>query len=139
LTIDADLKKEWRAAVYRVEAGGGRVTFRIGEKPDCPELLPACETLTVVTAVNPCSENAPAAQNARAEKALLAYVREKGWRFHNAEGASANGDHVEPSLAVYDLAEVEARALGAHFGQGAVMFWAGGTASLVWMHERDGA
>ncbi|HET6724694.1 MAG TPA: DUF3293 domain-containing protein [Gammaproteobacteria bacterium] len=133
--IDAVLAQAWREAIYTVKAEGGTARFAIGQPAENIGLLPPCRSVAVVTAWNPKCGGCPRDENDRAQIRLLAHVREHGYRYFSATGASPDGTHVEESLAVLDLDEEAASALGARFGQGAVMYWDGGEARLIWMPD----
>ncbi|HET6654899.1 MAG TPA: DUF3293 domain-containing protein [Gammaproteobacteria bacterium] len=133
--ITAGLKQAWRDAIYSVKTNVGTTHFRIERAADNLEALPQCRSVTVITAWNPKGSTQPQAENDRAQAQLFDYVREQGYCFAPANGASPDGSHVEESLAVFDLDEAGACALGARFGQGAVMYWDGGEARLVWMPD----
>lgn len=133
--IDPKLKQDWRKAIYSLDTDAGTVQFRIGQQPVGAAALQPCRSVTIVTAWNPKCRNQPRADNDRAQARLVEYIREKRYRFVPANGSSEDGSDVEESLAVFDLDEEEAHALGAKFGQGAVMFWDGGDARLIWMCE----
>ena len=76
--------------------------------------------IAVITAYNPGGVVADAAENERAQQALEDELTRLGLPFWPAAGASPDWRHVEPSVAVPGLAEPDALALGARYGQEAI-------------------
>jgi hypothetical protein len=76
--------------------------------------------IAVITAYNPGGVVADAVQNERAQQALEDELGRLGVPFWHAAGASPDWTHVEPSVAVPGMAEPDALALGARYGQEAI-------------------
>jgi hypothetical protein len=76
--------------------------------------------IAVITAYNPGGVVADAVDNERAQQALEDELARMGVPFWPAAGASPDWRHVEPSVAVPGLAEPDALALGARYGQEAI-------------------
>lgn len=136
--MDESVSQEFRAAaayaeaVFDVEAPDGLVTLRVGR----PAIeLPASllhRRLAVVTAYNPGDARPAEDVNRHANEQLRAAIDAEGWRWYPSVGRSVSGDHAEPSCAVLDITEEQARDLGARFGQACVFFWDGVAGALVW-------
>jgi hypothetical protein len=109
-------------AVLRIEAPGGVVWVRpapvswsSGEYPE-----PEGRAICVITAHNPGGRLASEAENASAQARLAAELERRGLTWWPAAGGDPSWRHVESSAAVIGMAEADAIALGAQFGQDAI-------------------
>lgn len=118
--------------LFDVESPDGTVTLRVGAAEG--ELPPSVRgrRLTVVTAYNPGTARPGEEANCRANERLRAAIECAGWSYWPAVGRSPSGDHAEPSFAVLDITEEQARELGAQFEQACVFYWDGERGRLVW-------
>jgi hypothetical protein len=121
--MDADVWAAYaRAEIDLVLPDGPRLTF-VPAPPGTVEgawPFDGGETLHVITAWNPGSRQATAAQNARQQGALEAAVAAQGLRWLPAVGRSPDGTWQEESMAIRDLPRADAVALGRRFGQRAL-------------------
>jgi Protein of unknown function (DUF3293) len=109
-------------AVIRIEAPGGVFWVRPappattrGHYPD-----PDKRTIYVVTAHNPGGRVASATANAEAEARFTAELGRRGLTWWPADGGDPSWSHVEPGAAMIGVAEADALALAADFGQEAI-------------------
>jgi hypothetical protein len=122
---EADYTEVYRATTYRVEGPDGNIDVRIGA-PN-PVLDALLRTLAVkewafITAWNPHSRPASADANSRAQHQLMQELREHGLLFFEGEGIPDNsGWAAERSVWIAGIGRREAAALGARFGQNAVL------------------
>lgn len=86
----------------------------------------------VVTAWNPGGQPAPAAENARAQGALLGQVKAAGYAPRPALNGA--GEWAEAALLVPGARLRQAADWGARFGQAAVVWGVGARAALVWLN-----
>lgn len=92
-----------------------------------------------VTAWNPGSILSTVSENEAAQAELLARVQRAGWPYWTGFGRGRSGDWpAEESLLVLGPTEVEARALGAAFGQVAVVGYRLGGVAELWSCRRAG-
>lgn len=136
----AEIERAYRNTRYRVDDPAGAFDIRLGER--CPRLdvLLAAHGVTCwayVTAWNPRSQPAPAAANAARHTDLRARVAQLGYSVLPGRGQPDSGDWVaEESLLILGIDEAAALALGAQFGQRAIVVGkAGGDAMLRWCGE----
>ena len=81
-------------------------------------------TSAILTAYNPHSQPTPEAANEAAQLRLTAHLQARQWLFLEGLGVDPTGDWpAEPSLLVLGLTLTEARAIGDHFAQNALV-WA---------------
>ena len=155
VTTSQDLDQIYRDATYTVSTPQGEVQIRIGEQHPSldarlqsalPSGSPRCWAL--ITAHNPRSrplsphENAARGLRLREELSalgtLLAEGHDRELLMLPAEGASPDRAWVEDSVWIAGLTALEALALGARFGQNAVVTGeAGREASLRWVLVRQ--
>jgi Protein of unknown function (DUF3293) len=109
-------------AVIRIEAPDGVFWVRpapagstLGEYPD-----PEKRTIYVVTAHNPGGRVVSGAANAEAEARLSTKLSRRGLAWWPADGGDPSWSHVERGVAVTGIAEADAVALAAEFGQEAI-------------------
>jgi hypothetical protein len=112
--LNAELRIETPAGVVLVSSAP--VMQTAGEYPD-----PRGRTIAVITAHNPGGEPADEAANAAAGRALEAELDHRGLAWWRAEGADSSWTRVEESVAVPGLGLPDAIALGARFGQEAIV------------------
>jgi hypothetical protein len=116
---------EWGAyidAVLRIEAPDRVIWVRptpisrsTGQYPD-----PEGRTICVITAHNPRGQLASDAENGSAQARLKAELERRGLTWWPTAGGDPSWTHVEASAAVIGMAEADAIALGAQFGQNAI-------------------
>jgi len=136
------IENAYRNTTYLVDHPDGAFGIRLGEP--CPRLeaLLAAYGSTCwayVTAWNPRSQSVPAAVNAARHAELLAHAMRSGYPVFPGRGVPDSGDWVpEESLLILGMTEAAALALGAQFGQQAVVVGkAGGCAELRWTKNSD--
>lgn len=105
-----------------IDAPGGAVRVFPAPPLQASGQYPDAEgrAIAVITAYNPGGVVADAVQNERAQQALEDELARLGVPFWHAAGASPDWTHVEPSVAVPGMAEPDALALGARYGQDAI-------------------
>ncbi len=96
----------------------GAVTWVPGGSQSLPPGVPS--PLWVVTACNPGGQRRADEANEAANEALIAEVREAGWRYWPAVGRNAGGTWQEPSVAIAGATRSEVLALARRYAQGAV-------------------
>ena len=146
-----ELDEAYRSTRYTVHSESDSLCIRVGERHPsvdalCASVLPSGTTQrwTIVTAYNPASHHLSAEDNAhRAERlrsdldelaTLLSDEHQRSLVVLPAVGTSPDGDWSEESVWVGGLTELEALALGARFGQNAVVTGAvGGAARVSWI------
>jgi hypothetical protein len=127
---DDSLTNAYRAALYQVDLGGGRLELRV----DAP-----CEPLArwlsthghrcaaLLTAHNPGSQQRDAASNDEAQRQLQDAIRARGLDFHAGRNLDPRGNWPpEQSILVPDLPLADADALARRFGQRAFL-WCDGS------------
>ncbi|HEY0937649.1 MAG TPA: DUF3293 domain-containing protein [Trebonia sp.] len=122
MTVEPGAWDAYVAAVIRIEAPddvfwlrpapSGRTT---GKYPD-----PQGRPIYVLTAHNPGGQVVSPAANASAEARLTANLLQQGLTWWPADGGDPSWTHVEPGVALTGIAQAEAIALGAEFGQEAI-------------------
>lgn len=127
--IPLDLITTYRTAIYRVDAPEGVVTFYIDRHS--PELVQihnqaGVSTSAFMTAYHPYSVPSSDEENEKAQQALLAELRSRGYRWLEGAGEDAKGKWpAEPSVLVLGIAEPEATQLATHFKQNGYVFCGG--------------
>ena len=107
--------------------------MKIGERPANTLRGHSC---CVITAHNPRSIPLPPEDNRQRQQRLAAVLDTSDYQTMPATGRSTDGQWQETSLLVLGLPRASAKALGARFGQNAVVFAeAGGLAELLLCHE----
>lgn len=134
---DDALARAYTDAVYQAHLPGGTVTFRVGVPPTGASFQVVGCRLAVLTASNPGHERPAAAANRAANRRLFEHLRGQRHPVFRALGSSPDGAHQEPSFAVLDLSEDEARAIGRAFRQAAVLYWDGRSARLLWCEDQE--
>ena len=129
---DDDLRRTFERSLYDVCLPGGTVTLMVRRAPIGTSGPIRDRPLVIVTAYNPGHERPGEEANRAANKRLRAEIERRGWTWCPAVGYSPERDHEEPSFAVLDVGEAEARELGRLFGQAAVLVWDGRRARLAW-------
>ena len=120
--FNSDLLQAYKDAVYRVD---GKFDFKIDEY--CAELDNLHNTRGVahshfITAFNPASQRRPAEENAARHQELGARLDELSVERLPAAGLDPNGEcPLEPGYLVFDLDAGSALALGADYGQNAII------------------
>lgn len=133
------LDAAYRRTRYVVAREGGNAVVRTDRtSPELDALLRelGLETWVIVSAFNPFSKGLSPEENEKRHAGLLAEVVRHGWPFRQASGEPApeDGWRPEKSLFVAGVGREKAAALGAKFGQNAVVFGrAGEAAELLWL------
>lgn len=130
--VDPNLVEAYARTLYEVRLPSGAVVLRVEARAigDVGCLLG--RSVAVVTAYNPGLARPSEDENRRANGRLEREIEERRWEYYPALGYSPDRSHQEPSFAILDLSDDEARALGARYGQAAVFFWDGARGRLVW-------
>ena len=131
------LEAAYRATTFGVETDSGAIYIRIGianRLLDCLLAERKANTWVYVTAHNPGSRPLPAQENEERHSRLIRYIAAHGYVSLPGRGVGDRGDWpAEESLLVLDVTEQQAVALGAEFGQNAVVFGRkGGASQLLW-------
>lgn len=137
----AALEAAYRATTYVVDHPDGEIGIRIGEHHPRLDALLAAHGATewaYITAWNPGSVKKSFKNNKLQNNRLRAAVRAAGHVCYPGRGRPDGGAWTpEESLLVVGIAEAQAVALGARFGQNAVVTGvAGGPARLRWCAVR---
>jgi hypothetical protein len=105
-----------------IEAPGGAIRVFPAPPLQASGLFPDAEgrAIAVITAHNPGGVAADPGANERAQRALEDELTRLGVPFWHAAWADPEWRHVEPGVAVPGLAEPDALALGARYGQPAI-------------------
>jgi hypothetical protein len=134
-----DLEAAYRATDYTADTPRGKVVLRIGRENDELDRLLAehgVNSWAYITAYNPASIPAPAAENEANQRELRAAVERAGHAFFEGAGVG-EGWPPEPSLLVLGITGVESEELGRRFGQLAVVVGErGGVPRLLWLGPR---
>ncbi len=136
----AEIERAYRNTIYLVDDPQGAFGLRLGEPSPRLDALLAAHGVTCwayVTAWNPRSRPLPAAVNAVRHADLYARVAQSGYAVLPGRGQPDSGDWAaEESLLILGMDEAAALALGAQFGQQAIVIGtADGTAELRWVGE----
>ena len=124
--IPQELIDTYRTAIYRVDTPGGVITFYI-DRPS-PELDRLHRDMQVqgsafLTAYHPYSVPANDEENEKAQQALLAELRERGYRWLEGAGEDAKAEWpAEPSVLVLGMTEPQATELAARFRQNGYVY-----------------
>lgn len=132
---DDALARAYADAEYEAHLPGGTVRFRVGAAPAGATAQVEGRRLAILTAYNPGHERPGDAANRAANRRLRAHLRDRGHLAFPARGSSPDRAHQEPSFAVLDVSEDDARAIGRAFRQAAVLYWDGRSARLLWCGE----
>ncbi|WP_374342288.1 DUF3293 domain-containing protein [Azonexus sp.] len=137
-----ELDAAYRATTYRVFMPDGFLDLRIDRaSPHLADWLAAGDfaAFALMTACNPGSRPATPADNARRQAELECDLLDAGYRPFGAEHLADAGDWpVEPGCFVPGLSADDALALGADYGQNAVVCGgADGVPRLLWIEEQD--
>ena len=131
-----DLKAAYRNTTYCVDYPAGNFGIRIDELCAPLDTLlreQGVSTWVYVTACNPHSRLLSSEENAARHAQLLAHAGALGLKVFAGRGKADRGDWVEESLLILGLDKTAAVALGAAFGQSAVVVEnLGGAAELSW-------
>jgi hypothetical protein len=126
------LSTSYRETLFEIETPDGKATLRVENvNSTLPDWLRG-RPVAVVTAYNPGMQRPNETTNLLANRRLRAVIEQRGWSYWTAVGRSPSGDHAEPSFAVLDLTEDEARELGAQFDQACVFYWDREQGRLLW-------
>jgi hypothetical protein len=126
------MRAAYAEAVFDVEAPDGTATLSVGRPSvDLPPSLHG-RRLAVVTAYNPGAKRPGEEVNSRVNDLLRVVIEAAGWSYLLGVGRSPSGDHAEPSFAVIDISDEQAKDLGARFDQACVFYWDGARGRLVW-------
>ena len=120
---DAPLGREWTwqrylETVISVETTPGDWTDLNG--PHGADHLPLPEPIHILTASNPCGQNADQDDNLTANARLAGELWNAGLTMARAVGRSPDGAHSEASVAVSGLTRQQAREVGQQYGQEAI-------------------
>ncbi|MFZ2267343.1 MAG: DUF3293 domain-containing protein [Azonexus sp.] len=133
-----ELEALYTATTYRVFLPGGICELRIGEA--CEALRCWLETagareFAIITAYNPGSQPASAAQNAEQQAQLECQLIEGNYEPYAGENVADDANWpAEESCFIADIALEDACALGADYGQNAIVHGgADGRSNLVWI------
>jgi hypothetical protein len=109
-------------AVVRIEAPGAVIWLKPAPitRTDGPYPDPGGRPIYVITAHNPAGRLASDEANAAAQARLESELRRRGLTWWPAAGGDPAWAHVEASVALTGLPEVEAIALGTQFRQDAI-------------------
>lgn len=122
--IPPEVEAAYRRTTYRVDAPGGPIALRIGERSHALDALLRgllCESWAFVSAANPASRLLPEADNAQRHQALAARLNDAGWTWYSGCGIADDGGWREQSAWVAGISAADAAALGRAFGQNAVV------------------
>lgn len=134
--VPAELAAAYQAAIYQV---GGERPFRLELGRRCAALIrlyrrTGCDCALFITACNPASRPTDRAANGAAQARLAAELARLSPRVLEGQGLDPQGQWPpEASLLALGIDAAAARALGARYGQNAVV-WAGVEAvpRLLW-------
>lgn len=126
------LVQAYEHARFEVQFDRATIVFRVAAEPLGDVRRVAGRSVTVVTAYNPGQERPSEEVNGRANAYLRAEIFKRQWEHYPAVGYSPDRSHEEPSVAVLDLSEAEARTLGQRYRQACVFYWDGSASRLVW-------
>lgn len=123
--IDSLLLAKYESTEYRVHAPGG--TFVLGLGRPCDELAALyrerrAASATFMSAFNPYSQPANAADNDAANARLRDELQGLGLEFLDAVGSDPAGKWQEPSFLVLGMPREQAEALGKAYRQNAIVF-----------------
>lgn len=134
-SLPPELVRAYEQTLFVIDLGSGEeIICEVGKEPSAR--LPA-ETVTVITAWNPGLTRPTSKDNRQANRRLEDELRTRGYDYLPARGESRDGNHVEPSFAVFNLSRAEATRLGECFGQAAVFCIGEGPGRLVWCQSLD--
>ena len=127
-SIPPDKLSAYLATLFRFDAEGRAITLRIGhQSTETLELFSTlrCDCAAFVTAFNPRGTAQPSDHNLAANRRLLAKLEPLAKRVFSGAGYDPDG-HWEPEISymAFGLDRARATALGAEFGQDAVV-WLG--------------
>lgn len=134
----ADLDALYRRALYRVDAPGGAIDLRIGERSPALDRLLARHGVTTwgfVTAVNPRSVALAETENRARTDALARRLAATGWTVIAGQGLDPEGRWpAEPSFLVLGAELAALVRLAAELDQAAIVGGeAGGAPRLIWI------
>lgn len=124
--IPPSLIETYRNAIYRIDAPEGIITFYI-DKPS-PELERLHRQMRVqvsafLTAYHPYSVPVADETNQKAQQALIAEIKSRGFKWLDGAGEdAARAWPAEPSILVLGIREEEATSLARQFRQNAYVF-----------------
>lgn len=124
--VPVALRAAYEAARYEVHVDNGVFVLRHGSAhPEFDALLrsrfPTAASWTFVTAWNPYSKALTDTENHTRQKELHAWVTSQGLSWLQGVGCDDHSDWREESLVIVDLGRDRSRAVGARFGQYAVL------------------
>ena len=136
----SELEAAYRATTYRVFLPGGGCDLRVGvasETLRCWLETAGAERFAILTAYNPGSHLAPDADNALRQSQLECALLERGYETYAGQNLADDEQWpAEESCFVADMTVAEALAVGARFGQCAVICGgADGQPELLWTGE----
>lgn len=132
---DPELERAYRNTTYIVDVPDGAMAIRIGER--CPRLdallaKHGTSCWALVTAWNPRSEQLSNKNNELRNKSLCAELRQRGYAALKGRGQADAGDWPpEESLLVLGMVAADAVALGARYGQHAVVTGVAGECAVL--------
>ena len=124
--IPKELIDTYRTAIYRVDAPQGVITFYIDRLS--PELAAlhrdkGVKSSAFITAYHPYSVPVTENENEKAQQALLAELRTRGYQWLEGAGEDAKEEWpAEPSVLVLGISQEEATRLAVQFRQNAYVF-----------------
>lgn len=123
--IDRELLTAYLATEF-VVSGTSEIVFKVGQRSAALDALlrwHKSERAAFITAFNPFSEARTGPENAQAQASLLRQVEAWGLNWLDGEGRDPTGQWPgEPSVLVLGISESQARELGQHFGQNALVW-----------------
>lgn len=135
-----ELEKAYRATTYRVFLPGGGCELRLDEPSDtlrCWLETAGADEFAILTAHNPGGQPADAATNAERQAQMEVALLEGDYETYVGENVADDGGWaVEETCFVPDISLADACALGAQYGQNAIVHGgADGIPRLAWIAE----
>lgn len=121
--LTARLAAAYAVAHYFVTIGHKEWLFGVGQPAGDVERQLDASTYLFITAWNPASEAATAAENMLADERLQVRIRASGLAHHSALGSDARGGAVEYGWLVEDAPLQAADGWAREFGQAATLYW----------------
>ena len=137
-----ELETAYRATTYRVFLPGGCCDLRIDQASEglrCWLETAGASAFVVLTAHNPGSKKLSTEANMERQSAMEVFLLEKHYEPYAGENVVDDGSWpVEECCFITDMTLLDAKALGARFGQNAIVYGtADGIPRLVWIEETE--